>query len=114
MRLSPKLEKALLFLSDPARPGWVVADAWAIRSSEVVFRTQSGQLPNRPEITPLKQLADLLGQSPPDVVRELRASNQPTVEPDLQTRFQLAKKERRQLQALQQFFKAHSPRSDLL
>jgi hypothetical protein len=107
MRLSPKLEKALLFLSDPARPGWVVADAWAIRSKEVAFRTQSGQRPNSPEKVSVDHLADLLDLRPADVLRQLRACSRPTPEPDLQTRLQLARAERARIQALQQFFRDH-------
>ena len=107
MRLSHKLEKALLFLSDPARPGWVVADAWAIRSRDVAFRTQSGQRPNTPEKVSLGRLAELLRQSPTDVLRQLRACSKPVAEADLQTRLQLAREERNRIQSLQQFFRDH-------
>ncbi len=110
MRLKPRVEKALLFLSDPARPGWVVVDAWAVRSGAVVFRTQSGQLPNHPETVSLSHLAALLGQSPADVLRELRTCSKPSPEPDLLKRLDLARKERTRIQALQQFFRTYSPR----
>lgn len=81
MRLKPRIEKALLFLSDLARLGWVVVDAWAVRSGAVVFRTQSGQLPNRPEIVSLSHLAALLGLSPAVILRKLRTSSKPSPEP---------------------------------
>lgn len=111
MRRSPQLDKALLLLSNPARPGWIVADAWALRG-QVVFRTQSGQRPNPVEQCGLDQLAELLGRSVEEVVRELRACSKPAPEPDLQARLQQARKERQIIQALKQFLRDHtwSPR----
>lgn len=103
MRRSPQLDKALLLLSDPARPGWVVVDAWAVRGRRVAFRTQSGQFPNTPETCEIDRLAKVLSRSANDVVRELRACSKSPAEPSLQTRLQLAIKERERIKALRQF-----------
>lgn len=113
MRRSPRLDKALLLLSDPARPGWVVADAWAVRCGRVAFRTQGGQYPNPAETCEIAQLAELLGQTVEEVVRELRACSKSEPDLDLQARLQIAKRERKRIQELQRFFQEHtrSPRA---
>ena len=97
-RLTSKLQRGLVFLSDLDAVEQYLVDAWAI-ADHVVYRVAAGQQ-IRLQSTGLVMLTVLLQRPGREIKAELRAAAQPAPRPDLVTRLQRYREKTHQQQRL--------------
>ena len=101
MRIDKKLDRALIYISSDKTHAFVVESVYVIRGEKVVFRTQGGQWPNKPERTLLQVLAQVLDQPIDELKGRIRACNAPLpAEPSLKARLDSRRAERERMKKL--------------